>query len=344
MKLLSFIIPSFNCERYLEKCVHSMLDASILDQLEILIVNDGSTDATEEIAGKLCAQYPQTIRLISQENRGHGGALNAGCAAAAGKYLKVVDADDWVETESLPLFLKLLAECDSDVVLTHFFTRNISTGETQKWKSYPREFGRSYSMEQIMSEWKSFDRSMTLHGITYRTDFYRNNGIGLSEHVFYEDYEYATIPCCYAKSVTPLDLFVYDYRIGDVNQSVSDANQLKRISHTETVLNRLIREFPELTLPPADAGREYFCRKTQGLLLSYITTTLLVEKDRKKGRQLAHQIMALFQDRMPGIYALARRQYQVFRMMNLLHISKQTWEKILRSRLYCSLRGKHDFE
>ena len=108
MKLLSFIIPSYNCEKYLDKCLASMLHPELLDQLEIIVVNDGSQDSTSTIAEKYVQDYPGTVRLINQENKGHGGALNTGCAAAQGKYLKVIDADDWVETQNLPAFLAFL--------------------------------------------------------------------------------------------------------------------------------------------------------------------------------------------------------------------------------------------
>jgi glycosyltransferase involved in cell wall biosynthesis len=108
MKLLSFIIPSYNCEKYLDKCLTSMLHPELLERLEIIVVNDGSQDGTQAIAERYVNAYPATVRLINQENRGHGGALNAGCAAATGKYLKAIDADDWVETDSLPQFLSLL--------------------------------------------------------------------------------------------------------------------------------------------------------------------------------------------------------------------------------------------
>lgn len=342
-KIISFIIPSYNAQQYLDKCIPSFFNEEIIDELDIIIVNDGSTDNTEEVAQKYCALYPNSVRLINQENKGHGGALNTGCAAAEGKYLKVIDADDWVETQNLPAFVKLLKECDSDVVLTHHYTINISTNEVKKWKSYPKEFGKPYTFDEIMKEWKNFDRSLTFHGITYNTEFYHKNAIQLSEHVFYEDHEFATIPCCYAKTITPFDLFIYDYRIGDVQQSVSDANQLKRISHTEAVLKRFIKEYPGLKLDKQSSGRNYYCMKAQGLLLSYIKTVLLVEKNKSAGRKLGARMMERFQRNMPLTYEMAVKQYKVFRLMNYCHVSKNAWEKILQSRLYNVLRHNHDF-
>lgn len=344
MKVLSFIIPSYNSARFLDKCIPSFLNEAVLDKLDIIIVNDGSTDETVEAAEKYCRAHPASIRLISQENKGHGGALNTGCAAAVGKYLKVIDADDWVETQNLPEFVAKLEECDADVVLTHHYTIDITTGEIKKWKNYPEKFDVPYTFEQIMDSWKSFDRSLTFHGITYNTDFYHKNCIALSEHVFFEDHEFATMPCCHAKSVMPMDLFIYDYRIGDVQQSVSNQNQLKRIGHTQTVLERFISEYGKLELPENCGGREYFCMKAQGLLLSYLTTAMLVEPDKKKGRQMGAEMMEKFRISMPKTYELAKKQYTVYQLMNRLHVSKQTFEKVLHSHLYNQLRKNHDFD
>lgn len=342
MKILSFIVPAYNSEAFLDKCIRSMLVPEVIEKLDIIIVNDGSTDKTPLVAEKYCAAYPESVRLISQENKGHGGALNTGCAAACGKYLKAIDADDWIESENLPELLRFLESCDSDVVLTHHRTIDIRTGETKNWRSFPKEFSKSDSFDQIMADWKSFDRSLTFHGITYRTAFYHQYGIQLPEHVFYEDHEYATFPCCYAKTVTPLDLFLYDYRIGDVAQSVSEENQLKRISHTEAVLNRMIQKSGNLTC--GAGGKAYAAMKTQGLLLSYLTTALLVEPNKKIGRSLASSQMEICKKSLPEVYALALPKYRIFLMMNRLHINKRTWEKILRSPVYNALRKNHGFD
>lgn len=341
MKLLSFIVPSYNCSSFLKTCIGSMLHPQILDQLEIIVVNDGSVDDTAAVAEGFVAEYPRTVRLINQQNKGHGGALNTGCAAAEGKYLKVVDADDWVETDNLPAFLEFLAECNADVVLTHHLTRDITTGEVRNWKNYPDAFGKAYSLEQIMEQPQNFDRSLTFHGITYRTDFYQKQNIPLSEKVFYEDHEFATFVCCKAATVMSVDLLIYHYRIGDVQQSVSDANQLKRLSHMETVLSRFLDEYQKL--PTTEGGRAFFEMKAQGVLLSYITTVMLVEPNRKKGRQLGKAMMDQFREQLPGAYDRSKMQYRIFRCMNRLHLKKSTWERILHSKLYRKLRHSHDF-
>ena len=344
MKILSFIIPSYNSARFLDKCIGSFLEPKVLDRLDIIVVNDGSTDETPVVAQGYADRYPGSVRLINQVNKGHGGALNTGCAAAVGKYLKVIDADDWVETQNLERYLEMLEACESDVVLTHHYTHNISTGEVKKWMNYPAQPGRAYTLEEIMADWKSFDRSLTFHGITYKTSFYHEFGMQLSEHVFYEDHEFATFPCCYARSVTPMDIFIYDYRIGDVEQSVSDVNQLKRIGHTETVLKRFVSENAKLELPVRCGGREYVAMKAQGLLLSYFTTSMLVNPDRKAGRAMGAAMMEMFRRELPRTAELAEGQYKIFSLLNRLHISRALFEKMLSSRLYNKIRHNHDFE
>lgn len=339
MKILSFVIPAYNSERFLEKCIPSMLVPELLDKLEIIVVNDGSADATAETAGKYCTQYPGTVRLISQENKGHGGALNTGCAAATGKYLKVIDADDWIVTENLPAFAAALETCESDVVLTHHHTIDIGTGAAKEWKCTPKNFGVPMGFEEIMADWHSYDMSLTFHGITYRTEFYHRQNHILPEHVFYEDHEYATFPCCRADTVTALDLFVYEYRVGDVNQSVSAANQLKRIGHMETVLWNMIRAWQQL---PESRGKHYASVKIQGVLLSYLTTALLVNPDKKAGRIQAAAQMDVCRRAAPEIYSAVNKKYRVFSLLNRLHIGKAAWDRFLTSGIYRLLRGKMD--
>ncbi|MEO2438342.1 glycosyltransferase family 2 protein, partial [Bifidobacterium catenulatum] len=100
-KTLTFVVPAYNMTEYLERCVMSLIAAKRNDDIEVLIVDDGSSDGTLEMAQKFEARYPGIVRAIHQENRGHGGAVNTGIAAANGMYVKVVDADDWVGPEAL---------------------------------------------------------------------------------------------------------------------------------------------------------------------------------------------------------------------------------------------------
>lgn len=341
MKLLSFIIPAYNSEAFLHKCVDSMLVPEVLDKLEIIIVNDGSRDATEAIGKDYERSYPNVVRLISQKNKGHGGALNTGCAAAQGKYLKVIDADDWILSENLPVFLEKLEKTDSDIVLTHFHTINITTGTVKKWRSYPAAYDVPYTFEQIMPSWRSFDRCLTFHGMTYRREFYQEYGTPLLEKRFYEDCEYATFPCCQANSILPLDLFLYQYRVGDSNQSVAAETQLKRITHMDAVLKQMVEKNLLLTDP---IRKQYATMKIYDLLVDYLTIALLVNPDKKAGRHMAQEIMRWISRMVPDCYRLALGKYAVFSLLSRLHVSRDTWDRFQYSRAYRFFRNNHSFD
>lgn len=340
MKILSLVIPAYNSEKFLDKCIQSMLHPDVLQDIEIIVVNDGSTDRTPEIATSYCGQYPDTVRLINQENKGHGGALNTGCAAASGKYLKVIDADDWVVTEHLPSFIQKLSECKSDVVLTPHHTIDISNGEVCGWKCYPPAYEKEYTFSGIMQDWDAYERSLTFHGITYRTDFYREKAEPLPEHVFYEDHVYATFPCCYAESITPMDLFIYEYRIGDCSQSVSRQNQLKRHAHMETVLRVMEQRYAEMSDSP---NRMYVGKKLECVLLSYFVTTLLADSDRKEGRILARKEIEQSRYFSPNVYIAVKKKYVVFLAMNYFHMTNDRWEAVMNSQLYKRFMKKRSF-
>lgn len=338
MKILSFIIPAYNSAAFLDKCLLSMLLPEVLDKLEILIINDGSTDATAEISRKYQDKYPGTVRLISQENKGHGGAVNTGCAAASGKYLKAVDADDWIQSESLPEFIRLLEQCESDVVLTHYHTVDIKSGQIKDWCCQPKSFGKLYTLEEILSNWRYFNWNLVYHGITYRRDFYQLHASLLPEHIFYEDYEFATFPCCQAESLVCFDLFLYEYRIGDINQSMAASNQLKRIGQIETVIRRMLKNYQDLL---ESCSKLYAARKTHELILSYLTVALLINPDKKAGRRQAKKMIDDCIAQAPEIYALVHSKYRVFLFMNYLGLNKQAWDRILDSSIYKCIRGKN---
>ena len=174
--------------------------------------------------------------------------------------------------------------------------------------------------------------------MTYNREFYQQAGYVLPEKVFYEDYDFATFPCCLAKSITPLDLFIYEYRIGDVNQSVSAANQLKRTGHTETVLADMLAKYRALEY---GKGKEYAAEKIQELFLSYLTTVLLINPDKAEGRKMAAAQREKIRLAAPEIVDKAQKKYQLFEILNRLNISKQTWDSLMNSKVYNLLRKNY---
>ena len=117
-KLLTIVVPAYNVEKYIKNCLDSFIDLSVLRSLEILIVDDGSTDSTASLAHTYEQKYPYSFKVLSKENGGHGSTINYAIPRATGKYFKVVDGDDWLDKSLLPQFVQLLKHTHSDVIST----------------------------------------------------------------------------------------------------------------------------------------------------------------------------------------------------------------------------------
>ena len=106
MKILSVIIPCYNSEGYMSKCIDSVLTGG--EDVEIVIIDDGSTDRTAEIADDYVSRYPSIVKVIHKENGGHGSGINYGIKAATGWFFKVVDSDDRLDEEGLKKVIAVL--------------------------------------------------------------------------------------------------------------------------------------------------------------------------------------------------------------------------------------------
>ena len=339
-KILSFVVPAYNVEPYIETCLDSFLCDEVLDQIEVIVVNDGSSDRTAEIVEGYVKKWPEVFRLYSQENGGHGAALNAGAALVSGKYLKAIDSDDWVITENLPEFVRKLQSCKADVVLTPYHQIDMETGEKSVWKMFVPEYDRCYTFEEIMNDWKAFDRCLTFHGISYRTEFYREYPYRLPGKIFYEDHEFAAIPCVHAGSICPMDLFLYQYRVGNPQQSVSADNRLKRIGHVEQVTLDLLRygkAHPELS----GSARGFLMKKAEGVALSYYITGCILDPDKRHGRRLCKEFNQKLSDIDQGFCKKLEKKYAAYLVMSLFHVNEKRYQQVMQSSIYRKIRHNH---
>ncbi len=339
-KIISFIITAYNVEPYLKKCLDSFLiDGGWREKIEVIVVNDGSTDRTSYIAQAYAELYPSVYRVIDKENGGHGSAINVGSKQAAGKFIKIVDADDWVLTENLVEFLSALEECQADVVLNPYHQVDMKTGQKIGWPMYCDCYNQNVGFEEMVSHLRDYENCLTFHGITYRLDFYRKYYHELPEKVFYEDQEYAAIPCCHAKQVYPMDLFLYQYLVGNENQSVSAQNRLKRLNHHEKVIEDLIiyRKQQECL---SGAGKDFLDKKINSMIMTYYMLVCIIQKDKKAGRNS----MSAFDRRIQALDSelcrkIAKRE-KLFLIMSYLHVSESLYQKILASTLYHVIKKK----
>ena len=269
-KLLSVVVPSYNASKYLDFNLQSFLRPSVPEKLEVIVVDDGSTDDTARIADAYHEKYPETIKVIHKENGGHGSGINAGLRAATGKYFKVVDADDWVDHEALERLLDYIASFDAaaanadtdidaaqvqadvkarardkavscpDVIYNNYYWR--LTDEAKSPDAYERkteftepfsgvEYRKVYDFESIA------DRCyVKMHNMTIRTDILREHQIHIDERCYYVDMEYILYPVPYVETIAFLPEFLYQYQIGRQGQSMNPAKMQRNATQYDHVL------------------------------------------------------------------------------------------------------------
>ena len=330
---MTVAVPAYNAEWCLEKCLSSFITDPVSDSLEVIIVNDGSTDGTQEIALRYIEEYPEVFRLIDKENGGHGSAINVAIKQATGKYFNVVDADDWILTENLPRFLETLSETQAHVILTHYHTVNSKTGKRREFKTADIPLNRIYTIDEFTVMRGNIYSCFNLHGLTYCTKLYRDSAIVLSEGIYYEDQEYATLPFANVQTILPLDIFLNQYLIGNISQSVSDESIVKRLSHVECVVRKLFCNYRE-NRSASEGAKRYFAWKALDMLQLYYVAALLKNSDKPNGRKEAARIRGEMFKLAPSLVRKIDFRYKLSVIMNRLGVSGRTVEFLKRPLLY----------
>ena len=223
MKLLTCVVPCYNSAAYMERAVASLLAGG--EEMEVLIVDDGSTDETGAIADRLAAEYPTVVRVHHQENAGHGSAINYGIAHAQGVYFKVVDSDDRLNTEHLPGLLDVLRQhTDEENCVDLVFHDYVYDREEQESTFRITYYGKL--KPDTVSDWdhcRTFHvwNQFMIHSLIYRTRFLRDINLRLPEHTYYEDNLYIYRPLVHTKRILYHHAPMYGYFVGRVDQSIT---------------------------------------------------------------------------------------------------------------------------
>ena len=237
-KVLTVSVAAYNVENYLADALESCL--SVIDDLDIIVVNDGSSDGTLAVAREWETKYPNSIRIIDKVNGGYGSTINASIPLARGKYFRYLDGDDWFDEECLSDYVRVLGNSREDAVVTPFkeVYENGADSRMRDCLSFLRE--DSYEVDSLDSAWE-----IGACCIAYRTDLIKDSGFSMTERCFYTDLEYAFIPMVKVRTLRVLHNAVYLYRIGREGQSISIDGLRKHYSDIIRVRARLLREIGE---------------------------------------------------------------------------------------------------
>lgn len=310
MKIITFAVPCYNSSGYMRKCIESILPGG--DDIEIIIVDDGSSDNTLEIAKEYEKKYPTIVRAIHQDNKGHGGAVNTGLEAAEGVFFKVVDSDDWLDKKTLPKVIDILkkqirAGSLVDMLLTNYMY-------DKEGKTHHRRMIYSFMFEEnVRTSWECMKHQskgfyILMHSVTYRTEMLREKcNLELPEHTFYVDNLFVYLPLPYVRNIYYLNETFYHYYIGREGQSVQEATMIKRLDQQLRV-NKLMYE--------AYNVYEFENKHLRNYMLNYlemVTCVSTVMAYRSKDKDNLRKIKRLwkeFKDENPKMWR--RLRYGIF--------------------------------
>ncbi len=250
MKILTVAIPSYNSEAYMKKAIDHALVGG--DDVEVLVIDDGSKDRTLEIAQEYERRFPGIVRAVHQENKGHGGAVNTGIREARGIYFKVCDSDDWLDYDSYLKVIDVLKEMVSgpqtlDVLIANYIYDKVGAKRKRGMRytgSFPEN--RIFTWEEIEKP-LSANRYVLMHSLIYRTELLKECGLELPEHTFYVDNIFAFTPMQYVKTMYYLNVPLYRYFIGRNDQSVNESVMLGRMDQQIRVTKLMIDQYrPDL--------------------------------------------------------------------------------------------------
>lgn len=321
--ILTVVVPSYNVEAYLEKGLSTFSDARFDGRLEVLVVDDGSKDATPQIAQRFVDERPWIFRLIRKENGGHGSVINVGMSEARGRYFRIVDGDDWVNADALAQLLDVLASTDADLVIDERVEVDMQTGkETYRELDVAVECGVVFSFDKLCLDPQVSD-SIFIHMVNVRTSLLRDNHIRLLEGVFYEDYEFVCKVAAYASSIRFERLPVYHYLVGNAAQSISDANYARRWDDHICVLDEVLRFYAHDAQELPAAKREYLARRIVLLINTLYNIALIFDSDRGRGAERAKELRRRLRADYPQFAQATKRRYAIAKSFHIMGVDSQ---------------------
>lgn len=305
MKLLSVAIPCYNSQDYMEKAISSLLPGG--EDVEILIVNDGSKDKTAEIADEYEHRYPGIVRVLHKENGGHGDAVMTGLRNATGLYFKVVDSDDWVDAEAYPKILETLhAFVDEplDMLISNYIYDKVGVR-----RKHTMSYHLALPKNRIFAweETKRFHKGqyMLMHSVIYRTQLLRDCGLDLPKHTFYVDELYVYVPLRKVERMYYLDVNFYHYFIGREDQSVHEQVMIRRIDQA-LLVNRLLVSSVDPYSIPDDHKRKYMLNFLE--IVTTVSSVLLTKSGTTENLQKKKDLWAFLQKENPKVYQELRHR------------------------------------
>lgn len=301
MKILTVLIPVYNTQKYIKRCLDSLLLKETNNDIELLIVSDGSKDNSVNIIKEYMAIYPNTIRLIEKENAGHGSTINVGLNLAKGKYFKVIDSDDWVSSKNFIELVNRLKKEDSDLVVTNYTQEHIYNGETKYFEYSNLIDNEQYNFDNIdlnILKGEYFVMSTS----TYKTSILKSSNLHLMEKTFYVDMQYNIIPIKEVKTFKYYNLDIYRYFIGRKDQSVNTTSFVRNKLHHEKVVKSLIEYYETNYNELSNNKKEYIKMIINYTLYTHYNIFCSYDNNKKEAKKQIEDFDKYLKETSPSLY------------------------------------------
>ena len=306
---VSVIIPVYNTATYLHSALDSICNQTLKD-LEIILINDGSTDNTKDIAEEYRERFPSMVKVINKENGGHGSAVNAGIQNAAGLFYKVVDSDDWVNQSAYMQILSVLREIIRDGKSLDMLISNFVYEKEGEERKKVMKYHHALPKDQIFT-WKDVKhfrvgQYILMHSVIYRTNLLRECGLQLPEHTFYVDNIFVFNPLPYVKTMYYLDVNFYRYYIGRADQSVNEKVMIGRIDQ-QIKVNKLMVDYYVEEMPRIHANvkvKRYMRNYLD--IITTISSVLLIRSELEENLEKKKELWAYIKDKDKWLWARLR--------------------------------------
>lgn len=312
MKYVTFVVPSYNSQDYLHHCIDTLLPGG--DDVEIIIVNDGSKDDTGKIADEYAEKYPNIVRVVHKENGGHGSGVNKGIELATGKYLKVVDSDDWVDENAYKVYLETIKNhVDNDILVDVYFTNFVYENKVKN-SQYILKLNSHFPTDRVFG-WKDVKRFKTgqflmMHSLTYNVETLRRSNTKLLEKTFYVDHIFTYQPMAFCKTMYFIDVDLYRYFIGRNDQSINVDNMVKRYDQQLRVIDYISNIYSMEYLNTLEKNQKKYMVHLLGII-SFTTLIFIYGKYDKIKGDAYKAYWKKFKENNKALYSKIRWRSQV---------------------------------
>ncbi len=306
MKLLSVAVPCYNSAAYMHHCIETLLTGG--EEIEILIVNDGSQkDNTAEIADRFAAEYPTICKAVHKENGGHGDAVMHGLQNATGLYFKVVDSDDWVDTDALKTVLDTIRAHKDDAAPIDMLVANYVYEKEGAAHKHVVRYGSALKENTVLT-WDDignfrYGEYMLMHSLIYRRQLLLDCGLTLPKKTFYVDNLYAYKPLTMVKTLYYMNVDLYRYYIGREDQSVNEKIMISRIDQNIRV-NKLMLAVTPLSAVEPQKKRSYM-RSFLEIVVT-VSSILLVKSGTPEHLRMKDELWQSIKAEYPETYKALR--------------------------------------